>query len=215
MRTATRSQGPGRDVNPELPQRPGPRARACAPGPGPGGLALRPAPAAAAHRAGRRVRPPPGLRPRDSPAHPRLPPTRRLTSAPRVLSAPRQRGLLARGQEQQTLGASPWSGPAWRAELEFSRAGRRGPREREEKPEEEERVQGSEGRGRGQREGRGLRAAPRLPPRPGSATLASLGTLCWTPLSSLVPRFRGSCVSLVLGLTFKGAGFPACCEIRG
>ena len=91
----------------------------------------------------------------------------------------------------------------------------RRPREREEKPEEEERVQGSEGRGRGQREGRGLRAAPRLPPRPGSATLASLGTLCWTPLSSLVPRFRGSCVSLVLGLTFKGAGFPACCEIRG
>lgn len=68
MRNATPSQGPGRDVNPEPPQGPRPRARACAPGHGSGGLALSPAPAAAAHGAGRRVRPPPGLRPQDPPA---------------------------------------------------------------------------------------------------------------------------------------------------
>lgn len=102
MRNATRFQGPRRDVNLE-PQRPRPRARACAPGPGPGGLALRPAPAAAAHRAGCRVRPLPCLRPG---ARPRLPPTRRLTSAPRPVRSG-QRGLLAPGQHQPRLGASP------------------------------------------------------------------------------------------------------------
>lgn len=103
MRNATRSQGPGRDVNPEPQQGPRPRARACAPGPGPGGLALSPAPAAAAHRAGRRVRPPPGLRPQGPPA-----PAAHTQAYLRGASSPLgQRGLLAQGQEQRTLGASP------------------------------------------------------------------------------------------------------------
>lgn len=62
----------------------------------------------------------------------------------------------------------------------------------------------NQGRGGGQREGRGLRAAPLLPPLPRPATL---GILCSTQLSSLVLRFRGTYTYLVLGLNSKAMVF--------
>lgn len=162
------------------------------------------------------LRPPPGLRPRGptarSPAracrpHAGLPPRR--ASFPLPGSGDGSPGA----KNRRHLAPPPEAARAPRAELEFSRAGRRGPREREEKPGERREFKGARERDKEKGGGCALRPSSLLgwDRRPWPLW----GPCAGPPLSSLVSRFRGTCVSLVLGLTFNGAGFPACCEIRG
>lgn len=97
----------------------------------------------------------------------------------RVLSAPGSRDCSPRAKNSRHLAPPPKVAGLGR--LSSSSAVRGGG----------DRGSGKRNQGRGgrQREGRGLRAAPLLPPLPRPATL---GTLCSTQLSSLVLRFRGT-----------------------